>query len=339
MPHNPPNSIRNIAIVGATGQLGKYITAALLQNPTFRITALTRSTNSSSFPPGLTPIPVDYSEPSTLTAALKGQDALIITLAVAAPPDTQSKLIRAAAEARVPWILPNEFGGDTDDPVSDETRMGPPKRAARKLIEELGVSSWFGIVSGFWYEYSLSGPGLYGIDIAKREVVWFDDGTQRLNTSTWVQIGRAVASLLALPVGEGTSGGAGAGAGADVATLSSYRNRLVFVSSFAVNQREMLDSINRVMGLEDKDWTLTRVGAKKRFEDAGKKLAGGDRMSYAYLLYTRYFFLGEDASLFEKTKRLDNKKLNLPTEDLDDATRKAVEMAQEGYFSKLSYSR
>lgn len=327
MAANPTTRIRNIAIVGATGQLGKYITAELLKNPNFTVTALTRTPDTSSFPSGLHAIPVDYSDPSTLTAALKGQDALIITLAVTAPPDTHSKLVRAAAEAGVPWILPNEFGGDTNDPVSDETHTGPPKRADRKLIEDLGVSSWVGIVSGFWYEYSLSGPGLYGIDIAKKEVMFFDEGTQRLNTSTWVQVGRAVASLLALPVG-----------GDDGTTLSSYRNQMVFVSSFAVNQREMLDSINRVTGLEDKDWSVKRVGAKERFEDAGRMMAEGNRMGFAYKLYTRYFFPGEDASLFEKTKRLDNEKLGLPVEDLDEATRKAVEMAQDGYFAKLHYA-
>ncbi|KAJ4293548.1 hypothetical protein N0V90_008831 [Kalmusia sp. IMI 367209] len=326
------NHIRNIAIVGATGQLGKHLTAALLQNPSFNITALTRETNTTSFPSNIKVIPVDYSNPSTLTVALKDQHALIITLSVSAPPDTQAKLITAAAEAGVPWILPNEFGGDTDGVVSNEISMGPPKRAARKMIEDLGVSSWIGIASGFWYEYSLSGPGLYGIDIAKREVVFFDEGTQRMNTSTWAQVGRAVAKLLALPIkapqddGESTS-------------LSTYRNRFAFVSSFALNQREMLASLNRVMQLSDSDWTITTVSSKQRFEDARKMLAEGNRISFAYMLYTRYFFPGENAALFEVTKGLENDRLGLPEEDLDEATKKAVKMAEEGYFAKLRNSR
>ena len=98
MAANPSTHIRNIAIVGATGQLGKYIAAELLKNPTFTVTALTRTADTSSFPPGIQAIPVDYSDPSTLTAALKGQDALIITLAVTAPPDTHAKLVHAAAK-------------------------------------------------------------------------------------------------------------------------------------------------------------------------------------------------------------------------------------------------
>ena len=233
------------------------------------------------------------------------------------------------------WIIPNEFGGDTNDPISDETGTGPPKRAARKLIEDLGVSSWVGIASGFWYEYSLSGPGLFGIDIAKREVVWLDEGTQRMNVSTWPQVGRAVASLLALPVRAGDS----AAGEKETASLSDYRNRMVFVSSFAINQREMLDSLNRVMGLGDGHWKTSRVGAKQRFEDARKSMAKGDRMGFAYMLYSRSFFPGEDVALYEKTRGLENERLGLPVEDLDQATKKAVEMAEEGYFSKLKYTR
>ncbi|KAF2448521.1 CipA protein [Karstenula rhodostoma CBS 690.94] len=326
----PQERIRNIAIVGATGQLGKHITAALLKNPSFTITALTRSTDTSSFPPNITAIPVDYSNPSTLTSALKGQDALVITLAVSAPPDTQPLLIKAAAEAGVPWILPNEYGDNSDSPASNDVHTGPPKQADRKLIEDLGVSSWVGIVSGFWYEYSLSGPGLYGIDIGKREAVIFDEGTQRINTSTWAQVGRAVASLLALPVEAETPG---------EVTLGTYRNKFVYISSFTVNQREMLDAVNRVMGWDDGDWKIERIGAKERFEDAQRMMAEGNRMGFAYMLYTRYFLPREDAALYEKSTVLDNEKLGLPVEDLDEATKLAVKMAEEGYFAKLFYAK
>jgi len=38
---------------------------------------------------------------------LRGQQVLIITISVAAPSDTISKLVRAAAKAGVPYILPN----------------------------------------------------------------------------------------------------------------------------------------------------------------------------------------------------------------------------------------
>lgn len=56
---------------------------------------------------------VDYSRPETLVTALRGHDALVITLSGFSPKDTEQKLIEAAGEAGVEWILPNEWAPDT----------------------------------------------------------------------------------------------------------------------------------------------------------------------------------------------------------------------------------
>ena len=56
---------------------------------------------------------VDYKKPETLVEALRGQDALIITLSGHSPKDTESQLINAAGKAGVAWILPNEWSPDT----------------------------------------------------------------------------------------------------------------------------------------------------------------------------------------------------------------------------------
>ena len=59
--------------------------------------------------------PVDYARPETLVAALRGQDALVVTLGVSVPEEVHRAVVRAAADAGVPWVLPNEWGADTDD--------------------------------------------------------------------------------------------------------------------------------------------------------------------------------------------------------------------------------
>lgn len=148
---------------------------ALLAKNTFKVTGLSREGSSNTPAVGIDIKTIDYDDTNTIIEALKGQDALIITMSVLAPPDQQSKLIRAAAEAGVPWVVPNEFGNDgTNEAVGRDILIGPAKKQVRDLIEELGVSKWIGIACSFWYEYSLAGPGLYGIEIAKREVTWFD---------------------------------------------------------------------------------------------------------------------------------------------------------------------
>ena len=79
------------------------------------VTAITRVDSNSELPEGVEVKKVDYASPATLVEALRGQDALVITLTPMAPPDTQEKLIRAAADAGVPWVLPNEWTPDTAD--------------------------------------------------------------------------------------------------------------------------------------------------------------------------------------------------------------------------------
>ncbi|KAJ4373694.1 hypothetical protein N0V86_007837 [Didymella sp. IMI 355093] len=317
------SSINNIAVVGVTGNIGTYITRALLAKNRFSITAISRPDSKAEFPSKIKVARVDYGDHSSMVEALRGHDALVITTSVWAPKDTSEKLIKAAAAAGVPWILPNEFGMSNTEEAANET-IGPGKKQDRDLIESLGVSSWIGISCGFWYEHSLSSPNgeLYGIDLKNRKATFFDEGSQRLNTSTWQQVGRAVAAILSLPVEQQHA----------VITLSTYRNRMVYVASFAVSQREMLESAKRVTGTTDEDWTITYEPAKQRYQDACESLKKGDRIAFGRKLYTRYFY--EDAGLFEKLHGLDNEKLDLPKEELDEATKAALKLAQDGYWAK-----
>jgi len=94
---------------------------ALLDTGKHTITALTRADSQSKLPEGVITKQVDYNNSQTLIAALKGIAALIITLGGYAPEDTDMKLIRAASQAGVKWILPNEWAPDTasEDLVKD----------------------------------------------------------------------------------------------------------------------------------------------------------------------------------------------------------------------------
>jgi hypothetical protein len=317
------NHIKNIAIVGASGNSGSHIVSSLLAKKQFTITAISRADSKGTFAEGVNVVHVDYNNSDTIVAALKGHDALIITMSATAPRDTQQKLIRAAADAGVPWVMPNEFGMYNTEEAQYDT-IGPGKTQDRKLIESLGLS-WVGLTTGFWYEHSLSSPGLYGFHIGKREVVFFDDGTQKLNTSTWGQVGRGVASLFSLPILPSDENDKSV-------TLSSYRNRMAFVSSFAVSQRDMFDSLKRVTGTNESDWTVSSVPAKERYTEAKEQMKAGDRMAFGRALYTRYFY--DDAGLYEKSHGLDNEKLQLPEEDLDEATRGAIKLGEDGYWRK-----
>src|ERR1700761_2547732 len=96
----------------AGGHVGKHIAEALARTGKHQVTAITRTGTKSTLPDGVTATKVNYDDHSSLVHALQGHDALIITIAVTAQAE-QEKLIRAAADAEVPWILPNEWGFDS----------------------------------------------------------------------------------------------------------------------------------------------------------------------------------------------------------------------------------
>ncbi|KAK3059675.1 hypothetical protein LTS18_010293, partial [Coniosporium uncinatum] len=93
------NRVERVAVVGAGGQSGKFIVDELLKTGKHQITAITRSDSTSAIADNesITIQKVDYANHSSLTAALRGHDALIITMGARAPPDQQTKLIDAAA--------------------------------------------------------------------------------------------------------------------------------------------------------------------------------------------------------------------------------------------------
>ena len=115
--------------------MGRPITEHLLNTGKHTVTALTRHDSSSKLPEGVISKSVDYGQPETLVGALKGQEVLIITLGGFAPKDTEEKLVRAAAEACVPWIMNNEWSPDS---ANEELVKGvwvfQPKRNAFLIL-------------------------------------------------------------------------------------------------------------------------------------------------------------------------------------------------------------
>ena len=71
------------------------------------MTAITREDSKSQLPDGLKVARVNYEDHESLVKALQGQDALVITISGhATQSPAESRLLQAAAEAKVPWVLP-----------------------------------------------------------------------------------------------------------------------------------------------------------------------------------------------------------------------------------------
>jgi hypothetical protein len=256
---------------------------SLLDSGRFNITALTRPESTSELPSSIKVAKASNDDHDALVSALRGQDVLLITLSVTAPADTEAKLIRAAAEAGVPWVMPNHWGCDIslEDVVKDVPGFGKVAQA-HKDIAAAGVSSFLSLATGFWYEWSLAIPPSFGFDFPSKTATFFDDGETPISTSTWPQVGRAVTALLSLPINPED--------GNTERCLEHFKNQIVYVNSFTISQRDMFDSVLRVTGDKSEDWTINKEPARERYTSATKALQGGDRMAYVRMMYTRIFF-------------------------------------------------
>lgn len=286
------------------------------------MTALSRKGSKNTPIDGVKVVPVDYDDEESLISALRGQQFLIITLSVRAKKEVHTQIVTAASKAGVPYIMPNIFGGDAANAnVLNDPVIGTLYQERIGEVEKSG-SAYVVLVCGQWYEWSLALPKpWFGFDIRQREVTFYDDGKTRVNVSTWDQCGRAVAALLSLPE---------SGASPCVA---DWKNRQLYVSSFKVSQRDMLDSLNRVLGTTDGDWKIDYEATDKRYQRGLAAMKAGDRSGFATALYAKAFFPNGDGDL-EGKGVLDNKTLGLPQEDLDEITRRTVQMVKEGFVEK-----
>ena len=220
----------------------------------------------------------------------------------------------------------------TDPTVAQESLLGPRYAEVREHLARHSVQNWTGITCGFWYEFSLGGgPERFGFDFAERSVVLYDEGTTRINTTTFAQVGRAVAGLLSLKVRP-------EGAEDPSSCLSHFRGQQAFVSSFRVSQKDMLDSVLRVTGTKVGDWEVSQEPTKQRYEMGVKQLHDGDMLGFAKALYARVFF-PDGTGDYESRQDLNNALLALPQEDLDKLTKEAQEFHKQSQGRKSVFGK
>ena len=86
---------------------------------------MTRAGSQRTLPVGVKIAEVNYDDEASLVSAFQGQQFLVITLSVRAPPDTHSKLVKAAVKAGVPYVMPNTYGLDKEnESLAEESLIG-----------------------------------------------------------------------------------------------------------------------------------------------------------------------------------------------------------------------
>lgn len=147
-------SIKNVVVIGAGGNLGQPILEALLDSSTFTVTVLSRATSEATFPPGVSVRKTDYTL-SSLVSAFEGTDAVVSAVGMGGFAQ-QKTVIDAAVKAGVKHFIPSEFSVNT---ISPAVCALVPVFARKKDIIDYLVSkekeglSWTGIAAGLLFDW------------------------------------------------------------------------------------------------------------------------------------------------------------------------------------------
>ena len=80
-------------------------------------------------------------------------------------------------------------------------------------------------------------------------------------------------------------------------------------------------------GTNKTDWTITKEPAHERYSSGVKEIQEGKRNGFAKMMYTRVFY-PDGCGDFEHKKGTLNSLLELPKEDIDEATKVAIERSK-----------
>lgn len=298
--------IKNVALVGASGNLGPSILNVLLASNLFSITVLTRPTSKHQFPSNVTVLPVDYSSHASLTTALTGQDA-VIALFGAESADLQLPLLDAAIAAGVRRFIPSDFGSDTHNELVKslpvfakkiEVQNAVVERAAKGLIEYTQIINGpfldWGFTNGF-----LADPG-------KKTVLLIDGGDVVISGTTREHIGTAVLGVLTHP--------------------EETKNRAVYVNNSDITQNEAVEIGKKLVGSEG--WVETHAKSADLEAEAWADLKAQkfDGKLWVYFIYKAIFGDGYGGKFEGK----DNALLGVPVfskDDLEKAIKEALSEA------------
>lgn len=297
-------AIKTVTLLGADGRLGPAVLTALIA-ANFKVQVLKRESSKSAtkYPSGVieTRIPDDFS-PSSLESALKGQDAVIVTI-----PGTntslQKKLADAAVKAGVTRFIPADFGSVDSD--SQRAREWVPlyidkyelRQYLQTLSEKNKTFSWTALVCGHFFDYD---PLWLHIDIPNRKADILDAGDIPASACTMATIGLATANILTKASDERT------------------KNTSLYIQSFCATQMEIIRSFERATG---EKFELKRIDGMVFAQEKMKEMKRGNKAATEDVVWV----LGAYEADWRQMKGFANELLGLKEESLDDICKKIVD--------------
>jgi len=286
------SAIKNVAIIGAGGNLGPAVVKALV-DAGFNVTALSRIGSTSSIPSGIQVHKTDYDSPTSLAEAFKGQDAVVSTIATGALAQ-QQKIIDAAVKAGVKKFIPSEFGINTQNISGGVAKILGTKvqiqEQLKKAAAENSHFSWTGVSTSLFFDWGIK-VGFLGYSIPTKTATIFDSGNEPFTGTNLATIGLAVASILKHP--------------------EETANRYLDIASFVTTQNAILSILEEETGTK---WTVVKKDTGESLKTADEKLAKGDYSAFGD--YLKFYLHKDGGGQSPPESKLANKELGLPKEDL-----------------------
>ncbi|KAG8158313.1 hypothetical protein KVR01_012074 [Diaporthe batatas] len=297
------SAIKNVAVVGARGNVGRSTVKVLSENG-FQVTGLGRSSPGHNIPTGVSFITSDYSAASFLEA-FKGQDAVISTLSSTGPGalDLQKTVIDAAIASGVKMFFSSEFGVDTSDPSSPDfiPFLGGKIEILDYLKERQDKISWVALITGMLFDWGLNIPGFGGWDLSARTATIYDGGDIPFEATTLDQVGRAIAQSLKNPELTG--------------------NQFVYVNSFTLTQNKVLKALESVTG---ERFTVSHSTVNELWQGGAAQLKEGNGMGVLPMIAATVYGKGGGLANYSKNRGLWNEKIGLKQENLEEVLKSLV---------------
>ena len=205
---------------------------ALLQSGKFTVTAIKRPSSSAVYPATVHVREADLSSVDSVTAAFKGQDAVVSTVGAAGVPG-QGILVAAAVAAHVKRFLPSDYGCDLANPLAAALPVFKAKIATHAALREAaaaagpdGTFTYTLVSNGAFLDWGLEKSFL--IDWKEGKPKLFDGGEKRFSATTLESVGQAVVGILTHP--------------------AETANRFVYVKDMDVSQKQLLAIAQKVAG-------------------------------------------------------------------------------------------
>ncbi|KAJ5630784.1 isoflavone reductase family protein [Penicillium longicatenatum] len=295
--------LRNVMVMGAGGLFGTEVLSTLQEEGSFNLSILSRKSSKSTFPPHINVVKVDDDYPlEQLVNAFKDQDALVSTLP-GRPCTVHLRMIDAAIQAGVKRFIPTEYGNNTCAAAAELVTLYAEKAkviAYLKTKENTGLT-WTAIHTGQFFDWGIE-SGWLDYHLKEKRVTIYDSGDKLWSTSTLGTASAAVGKVLLKP--------------------EETMNRPVYVASFTVSQRQVLEALEKATGAT---WEVHRMSSgdalKKAAELDTKDYSDGLKLLVLMLLYADDADRGAN---FEKDGLLCNELLGLPDENVTEVVNRVV---------------